>query len=63
MVNYELENLPVPFKHLCNPIQQNKVHMLQKYTFKRKNLYGKCIPCFFLYNNDRRIVILKFLAG
>ena len=42
------------------PIQQNKsTHMI---TFTKKNLYEKCIPCFFLNNDDGRIVALNFLA-
>ena len=61
MVNYISEILPVPVKHFCDPdIAKSSTHMI---TFTKKNLYGKCIPCFFLHNDDGRIFLLNVLAG
>ena len=42
--------------------QYSKIKYTCDNLYKKKNLYGKCVPRFFLYNNHGCTVVLKFLA-
>ena len=54
MANYLFVYLPAPARHFCNgvPIDTDK-----------KSFDDKYVPCFFLYNDNGRVVILNFLTG